>query len=422
MTFKNTLIALSITATLALAGCGSSSSDDGVSTAVKDLPAAEKSAKIKVALTGYADAVIAGYQASLADVNAMKTAIAAFTAAPSDATLLAAKASWLKARESYGPTEAWRLANGPVDAEEGFAATFGAPEGQMNAWPLDENYVDYMIMADGSRVNSGIIYGNQAITPALLSSLNEKDGDANVASGYHAIEFLLWGQDQDYANFIADNITHGAQAAGHRPLSDYTSDAKAERRKAYLNATAELLAADLNSMVQAWTNGGYKTALIGEGPNAISQDDALKQVLGGLGVFLKSEVANERIAVAALTPSEEDEHSCFSDNTHRDIVTNYEGFKKALSYFSVNLTSATKGPLDASIASVDPKVKRIDDVAKSTYHFDYQIVAANGELDNVVATKNSMRDLGDQMINVAAEYGVTLGQGDVTDPDETTGL
>lgn len=424
MTFKTTLIALSITATLALSGCGSSSSSDGGSgqptTPVKDLPAAEKSATIKAALGAYADGVIAGYGASLEDAKSMRTIISAFTAAPSDATLTAAKNAWLKARESYGPTEAWRLSNGPVDAEEGFPATFGAPEGQMNAWPLDENYVDYTINAAGTRVNSGIIYGGQAITPALLASLNEAGGDANVASGYHAIEFLLWGQDQDYANFIADNITHGAMVTGQRPVSDFTTDAKAERRKAYLNAAAELLVEDLATMLYAWTGGGYKAALTGEGANAIAQDVALKQVLGGMGVFLKSEVANERIAVAALTPSEEDEHSCFSDNTHRDIVTNYEGFKQALGYFSKNLTSATSAPINTLITSVDAKVARIDKVAKESLHFDYQIVGANNELGNVIDTKNAMRDLGDQMISVAAEYGVSLGEGDVTDPDETT--
>ena len=67
----------------------------------------------------------------------------------------------------------------------------------------------------------------------------------------------------------------------------------------------------------------------------------------------------------------------------------------------------------------DTKVKKIDDTAKKTYHFDYQIIAANGASDNVVATKNTMRDLGDKMISVAAEYGVALGQGDVTDGEET---
>ena len=420
MTFKKTLISLSLTATLALTGCGSSGSGSsaGAGTAVKDL-GDKKVSTIKAALTAYADGAIAGYQAAGSDAIAMRNAIKAFTDAPSDSTMTAAKNAWLKARESYGPTEAWRLSNGPIDAEDGFAASFGAPEGQLNAWPLDENYVDYTVTADGSRKNSGIIYGSAGINTALLSELNEKGGDANVASGYHAVEFLLWGQDQDYGNFIADNITHGSTTAGQRPLTDFTSDAKATRRKAYLNAAANLIVSDLASMINAWTTGGYKSALIGEGANAIPQNVALKQVFGGLGVFLKSEVANERIAVAALTPSEEDEHSCFSDNTHRDIALNYQGFKKALGYFSANLTSKAKSPIDSLIAKVDGQVKKINDVANSTHHFDYQIIGANGHLDNIVATKNTMRDLGDKMISVAAEYGVALGQGDVTDSEET---
>jgi putative iron-regulated protein len=53
------------------------------------------------------------------------------------------------------------------------------------------------------------------ITPSLLAeTLHEADGvEANVATGYHAIEFLLWGQDLN---------GHGV-GAGNRPWTDYAA-------------------------------------------------------------------------------------------------------------------------------------------------------------------------------------------------------
>jgi putative iron-regulated protein len=428
MNLKLTVGAISIATVFALTGCEvSSSATDNSSettafTQIKDMSASDKKTKIQSVLTAYADYAIDSYTKARADALNLQTAIKAFTDAPTETTLKLAKTAWLQSRESYGITEALRLSNGPIDAEEGFASTFGAPEGQLNAWPLDENYIDYTTDKDGKVTTGNIIDGTTAITKEYLASLNEKDGAANVSTGYHAIEFLLWGQDQDYSTFIADNITHGAMKAGERPVSDYTTAKNADRRKAYLNAVAELMVDDLTMVVNAWdkSTGTYRKAFLGEGTNALSQDKILKDIFIAIGKFIKSEVANERIAVAALTPSEEDEHSCFSDNTHRDIDLNYIGFKNVLNLFKVNLSDAEKTEINTQIASIDAKVKTINDVAKSDYHFDYQIVEANGKLQNIVNTKNEMRDLGDEIVKVALEYGISLSQTDVTDSEETS--
>lgn len=437
MELKRTLKTLSLAAALSLTvvGCGgggSSTPAEGSTPVEEGITTAQKT----TALTAYADLAIAGYTAALTDAQAMVTALKSFTDTPSAGTLEAAKTAWKTARESYGVTEIFRLSNGPIDAEDGFAATFGAPEGQLNAWPLDENMIDYTTDGTGTTTAGNIIDTAGSFTPTggtavdattitkeVLSQLNENGGDANVATGYHAVEFLLWGQDQDYASFVADNITHGPTTAGERALEDYDGSgtnehANADRRKAYLNAAAELIVDDLQSMVDAWTTGGYKTALIGEGTNAIAQDTALKQIMAGMGVFIKSELANERIAVALLTPSEEDEHSCFSDNTHRDIALNYEGFKNALDVFKTNLSDAQKTAIETLYASIDAKVTIINDTA-ATKHFDYQIQPNDPSGANIKAAKDEMRDLGDEMIDVADEYGVTLGEDDVTDPDES---
>lgn len=411
---------------------------------------------VKSILESYSNIALDNYTNALNDAKALKVAIDNFAKSATKENLEKAKKAWLVSRESYGQTEIFRLSNGPVDAEEGWVSeAYGALEGQINAWPLDENMIDYTIDAEGKKTAGNIIDtigkfnpgGEESkevdvtkITVDAISELNENGGEANVATGYHAIEFLLWGQDQDYSNFLKDGITKGALKAGERPLSDFTSDKNAQRRLAYLSVAAEKLISDLEVIKSAWeknvdgNKGLYQAALNGtlNGENAsknIDSNDALKQIISGMGVFVKSELANERIAVAVLTPSEEDEHSCFSDNTHRDIATNYQGFKNILTasyngkkYGKSLLDSTdkeTKERIEKLMASIEGKIKSVNDVAMKKEHFDYQIKPESEQSKVIVKLKNELRKLGDEMVNVAAANGISLTTDDVTDAEET---
>jgi putative iron-regulated protein len=443
--------AFSAAAVIALTGCGGGSSSSSEQSGISD---AQKSS----VLATYADTATQSYAAAYTDAVALKTAVDAFAANPTEETLEAAKDAWLASRESYGVTEIFRLSEGPIDAEEGWVAQmYGAPEGQINAWPLDENMIDYTEAADGSTTDGNIIdtvgtftpegEGGTAvdvttITSAALTELNENGGDANVATGYHAIEFLLWGQDQDYNSFIDDTVTNGAAVAGQRPIADFISAGFADRRLAYLKAASQKLVDDLKTVADGWSTeetnctsgvGCYRGAFLGEltGDDAaknIAHDVALRTIMAGMGVFIKSELANERIAVAVLTPSEEDEHSCFSDNTHRDIALNYRGFVNVImgvyggesmgtSMYSL-LDTETKTDIDSMIASIDAKVSTVNSAAE-TVHFDYQIKPGSDTQATIVAMKNEMRDLGDEMVDVSEAFGISLSEDDVTDPDET---
>jgi putative iron-regulated protein len=446
---KKALLSLSIVTAIALSASATSNTEHSDSQKVKIV-------KVNPLLDAYANIALANYGDALSDAKSLKTVIDTFAKDPSEENLGNAKKAWLKARESYGQTEAFRLSNGPIDAEDGWIAdAYGALEGQINAWPLDENMIDYTIDAKGEKTSGNIIDtvgsfnpgGEEStavdvtnITVDAIASLNENGGDANVASGYHAVEFLLWGQDQDYSNFLKDTITNGALQSGARPLSDFTSDTNAKRRLAYLQVASEKIINDLALVSSAWeknvdgTKGLYQAALRNQlkGENAsknIDSKEALKQIIAGLGVFIKSELANERIAVAVLTPSEEDEHSCFSDNTHRDIATNYLGFKNILTAtyngkkYGKSLLDAldkeTKARIEKQMASIESKIESINEVAKTKEHFDYQIREESPQSKVIVKLKNELRKLGDEMVNVAAANKIKLSTDDVTDPEET---
>jgi len=250
----------------------------------------------------YATLVYANYEDALTGAKALNAAIQAFTAQPSAEALQKARKAWLDAREFYGQTEAFRFYAGPIDDKNG-------PEGRLNAWPMDEAYVDSV----KGKPKAGIINDpRKAITKKSLSALNERGGEENIATGWHAIEFLLWGQDLSEAG------------PGDRSFEDFV-DGKApnaNRRRDYLKVVSELLVDDLGYVAKAWAPGAANYRARFEKSN-----DAVRRMLVGVGSLSRGELAGERIEVALASKNQEDEHSCFSDNTHRDIVNNAKGIE-----------------------------------------------------------------------------------------------
>ncbi|MBB1517775.1 imelysin family protein [Aquipseudomonas guryensis] len=389
------LLALAI----ALAGCG----EDKAAAPQAAAPAAASStaASLKVAdadakavVSHYADLALAVFSDAASTGKALQTAIDALLANPSDATLQAAREAWLAARAPYMQTEVFRFGNAVVDDWEG----------QLNAWPLDEGLIDYVAKdyqhALGNPGASANIIANTTIqvgedkvdattiTPELLASLNELGGsEANVATGYHAIEFLLWGQDLNGSN----------PGAGARPASDFIVGAGAtgehnERRRAYLKAATDLLVSDLDAMVVQWQAGNadnYRAKLEAE-----SAENGLRKMLFGMGSLSLGELAGERMKVALEANSTEDEHDCFSDNTHNSHFYNGKGirnvylgeYKKvdgttlsgpSLSSLVAKLDAAADSTLKADLAASEAKLQALVDSANQGQHFDQLIAADN---------------------------------------------
>ncbi|WP_394788112.1 imelysin family protein [Rhodoferax sp.] len=270
-----------------------------------DKPAAQATAAVTASTVAaqYSRLVYASYEDSLATAKALNAAILEFTAAPSAESLTKARKAWLDAREFYGQTEAYRFYAGPIDDKDG-------PEGRINSWPMDEAYVDYVV----GKPKAGIINNPKVkITKKGLSGLNERGGEENIATGWHAIEFLLWGQDLSETG------------PGDRSFEDFVDGKKpnANRRRDYLKVVSELLVDDLTTVTKAWAPDAknYRAKFEKAGT------DAVRRMLVGVGSLSRGELAGERIEVALASQNQEDEHSCFSDNTHRDIVANATGIE-----------------------------------------------------------------------------------------------
>jgi putative iron-regulated protein len=263
----------------------------------------------------YADIAQAGYTDSLDTARTLKLAVDSFLAKPTEDNLRGARAAWIAARIPYMQTEAYRFGNAIVDDWEG----------RVNSWPLDEGLIDYVSSSYGTEsaenalytadviANKTLVIGGKKldaskITKELLADhLQEAGGvEANVATGYHAVEFLLWGQD----------LNGTGPGNGNRLATDYDlkkcTHGNCDRRAAYLRTVTDLLVDDLAWMAAQWAPSGEARKHLIEG----SDDAGLTAIMTGLGSLSYGELAGERMKLGLMIHDPEEEHDCFSDNTH----------------------------------------------------------------------------------------------------------
>jgi len=321
------------------------------------LAAAPAFADKAAVLDTYADIALAKYSDSLTTAQTLLSAVNTLTETPSPEALEAAKDAWLAARVPYQQTEVYRFGNAIVDDWEG----------KVNAWPLDEGLIDYVdatyggatdeneyavlnVVANASFTLSGETVDAADITPALLEgSLHEADGvESNVATGYHAVEFLLWGQDLN---------GHGA-GAGNRPWTDYAmgdacTGGHCDRRADYLTAATELLVSDLEWMVAQWQDSGDARAQLTADENA-----GISTILTGMGSLSYGETAGERMRLGVMLNDPEEEHSCFADNTHNDHFYNAVGIRNVYlgRYTRIDGSVVSGASLASLVATADTGV------------------------------------------------------------------
>ncbi|MES1990316.1 MAG: imelysin family protein [Pseudomonadota bacterium] len=269
-------------------------------------------------IVSYTDLVHRSYDVSYQKAVVMQKAIAALLAKPSDKTLAAARASWLDAHITYSLTESYRFYEGPID----FAKTADGdegPEGRLNAWPLNEAFIDYV----KGNPKAGII--NDPSIKLTEKSIRERDQAADekdVATGFHAVEFLLWGQD------LSDT------GAGNRPATDYIAGKNNnDRRRLYLTTVTEGIVNDLLWLSAQWDTRLGKTYV--HKFVALDQREALGRMLTGMANLAGSELAIERMSVALESGDQEDETSCFSDTSHKVFIADHQSV--------VNVWSGTYG-------------------------------------------------------------------------------
>lgn len=454
---KKKLLASAVVATLFIGGCTDDGEDgaagipgidgapgqngvNGVSNFVSRPDVLATNANIAYAM----------YSDSLITAQNLKSALEDLVAAPTEASFAAAKKAWLDSREPYGQSEVYRFRVGPIDAlkEDGTMGEEGdGPEGSINAWPLGEALIDYVAPVvdgdDGPEDPTAALTGNviENVTnyptidvDTVLSVAEFGEDERNVATGYHAIEFLLWGQD---LNLDLSGAGSRDSSGGQRPVSDFyttdngningctsgetpTTDNICARRGDFLIAAADILISDLSAVAQAWEPGAgvHYNAFVDGG------DVSLAKILEGMGRLSFGELAGERMNIALTTDSQEDEHSCFSDNTHRDIFLNAKGIQTmyTASYTRIDgevvegasihdllvvegeaeLANQLRGALEQTMASASV----IDTKAKTGTPFDV-LIQQGVDQPNIVAMIQNLVAQTDVIEQAIVALGVT---------------
>ncbi|MAZ19229.1 MAG: peptidase [Ahrensia sp.] len=348
----------------------------------------------------YADIALAKYEDSLATAKALDAAVDSFLASPSAEGLQAAKDAWLAARVPYQQTEAYRFGNAIVDDWEG----------RVNAWPLDEGLIDYVDASYGTESDENNLYTANVIanpeieingekvdaseiTPEFLSETLQEAGEieTNVATGYHAIEFLLWGQD-----------LNGTDAgSGERPWTDFSTSecthGHCERRAQYLASATTLLVSDLEEMVANWEEGGEARKEVTADPTA-----GLSAILTGMGSLSYGELAGERMKLGLLLHDPEEEHDCFSDNTDKSHLYDAMGIQNVYlgSYERVDGTTVS-GPSISDLVAAKDADTDVELKAK---------LQATMDAMQAMATRADTVEAYDQMIGAGNEEGNAVVQ------------
>lgn len=346
----------------------------------------------------YAEIAHAMYQDAHGTALTLKSAIAALLANPTEETLAKARRAWVASRVPYQQTEGFRFGNPLVDDWEG----------RVNSWPLDEGLIDYVdrkSYGDASDenplytanviANPSLRLGNKVIDAKVIDAkllrdtLQEAGGvPTNVATGYHAIEFLLWGQD----------LNGTGPGAGKRPASDYSlkdcTGGHCDRRRTYLQVVTDLLVADLAEMTAAWDKKGQARLDLLAKPPA----EGLATILTGLGSLSYGELAGERIKLGVLLHDPEEEHDCFSDNTHNSHYYDQVGMM-AIWNASYKRSDGTTlaGP---SIAALS-KAKAPEVAAR----LDQAMATTLARMDVMKTTADSGKMAYDQMLAAGNEEG-----------------
>jgi len=351
----------------------------------------------RAVITNYAAIAEATYQDALAGARRLQDAIDLFLQQPSEPAMKAARQSWLDARIPYLQSEAFRFYDGPIDQVEGF----------VNAWPLDENFVDYVQDNPGAGIVNAVEQ-YPVLSRQLILSLNEKEGEKSISTGFHAIEFLLWGQDMN------------PDGPGNRSWRDYTDTAKnPERRRQYLRIVSGLLVEHLQSVAAAWVEGrpdNYRAEF-----QSADADTALARILKGIGALSGPELAGERLTVPYETKEQEDEHSCFSDNTVNDVIYDAIGMQNVyLGRYSAASGRKIQGPgVHDLLKHVNPSfaeklAAQVEDAVSSARGipapFDRAIQGTDAKPGRVAVKKciNALQSQSDLIAQSAKVLGIKL--------------
>ena len=161
----------------------------------------------------------------------------------------------------------------------------------------------------------------------------------------------------------------------------------------------------------AKADGEFRTAFLAD------PERALRRIMRVIGALAVGELAGERMAVAFESADQEDEHSCFSDNTNADVVNDIKGIRMV---YRADFPQISGPSLHDLLAARDAKLadqtrSEIDAVLAKAQafpaSFETMISAAedSAERGAMEAVIEGLEDLGETFAKAARRLEVKVG-------------
>jgi putative iron-regulated protein len=171
-----------------------------------------------------------------------------FLAHPTQQLLLELRDRWNTAHQAYLACQLYQMLAFSRSGQKQLELT----KQRVNAWPIQGGYIDYL---PGYQFTGIINDSTLAITLDNLLSQHQFSDLSDVSVGFHALEFLLWGEgfDRPASDFQASDSQ----------LSEQGIELDANnRRRTYFELLTSHIIAELDGLSQRWerqttTNGTY---------------------------------------------------------------------------------------------------------------------------------------------------------------------
>lgn len=252
---------------------------------------------VERAMANYADMAWESHFDAGADADALAQSVVDFTANPDAQSFNFIQVQWGVARESWGFMEGFNIPDGPLQESHRY----------INASNLDRSYIDFV----SNDLSAGLVNdvdGYPSLTKMLLVDLHQIEGNDKVTTGFHAIEFLLWGEDYD------------AESDGKRDWRNFLDNGEGtaqnqDRRLAYLTFATELLVEDIKGARNEWREdeGEYRSQFL-----AMEQNEQVRLVLTGM-YRLGQDMENRRLELPLMQMDIHADDSTFSDLSNDDL-------------------------------------------------------------------------------------------------------
>ncbi len=263
---------------------------------------------------------------------------------------------------------------------------------QLSLYVTNPAYID----VTSQDATSGII-PDEATYPQILTQVltdaHLAGGPENVSLGFHALEFILWGED------------NSASGPGNRLVSDFGGTSTNNRRKEYLVTVNYLNNAYVNATdAEAYINAFKK----------LTYKEQLQTMLSGVYRFVKDDLAGKSIKTPYDMMDQQFEESPYSDNSLNDLKSKLNSTRNFLTgsqfsgtngYFLIDYIAFK------SQDNADKITRLLEDIDSQltgiTVAFDQAVVDPAGRAQ-LLTVYNKCIDLANAIQQFATEQGISL--------------